>query len=157
MPPYLDACHLDLLDLRRRLSRGAVVIFPTETFYGLGGAPQQATAARILALKGRREGRPLPLIAASPAVARTAVHLDPPARRLWDALTTRWWPGPLTLVARARSGFPPELLAGGQTVGVRVSSNETATTIAELCGGLTVATSANATGTPPALIADDAV
>lgn len=143
-------------DLGARLAAGAVLAYPTETFYGLGCNPRDpAAVTRIVLLKGRPAGRPLPLIAATPGAARSLVRLDPTAKHLWERLTRRFWPGPLTVVALAAPGLAAGVLAGGDAVGVRVSSSGTARRVAGLCGGAIVATSANLSGQRPALSAAD--
>jgi L-threonylcarbamoyladenylate synthase len=134
------------------LRRGGVVAYPTETFYGLGALARDAAAVlRLSALKGRPEGKPLPLVAGSRAQVDEVAELDGPAARLADA----FWPGPLTLVLPARGGLPPEIAAGTGTVGVRVSGSEVARALALAAGGALVSTSANpAAGPPPARLED---
>ncbi|HEY6005102.1 MAG TPA: Sua5/YciO/YrdC/YwlC family protein, partial [Anaeromyxobacter sp.] len=98
------------------LRRGGVVAYPTETFYGLGALARDAAAVgRLIALKGRQEGKPLPLVAGSRAQVDEVAELEGAAARLADA----FWPGPLTLVLPARAGLPREIAAGTGTVGVR--------------------------------------
>ena len=86
---------LDCAAAARCLRRGGVVIFPTETFYGLGClAADAAAVARIYQLKRRPVQRPLPLLAADADQAGAVVWLEaaPPE------LTARFWPGPLSLL-----------------------------------------------------------
>ena len=140
-----------MANLRARLVAGALVTFPTETFYGLGCDPcNPAAVTRLLRAKRRPADKPLPIIAANSAAARALVTLDDAASEVWDALTRQFWPGPLTLAAPAAAGLAAEVLAGGHDVAVRVSSCSTARTLAALCGGVIVATSANRSGEPAA-------
>src|SRR5882672_953130 len=86
---------------------GLVVAYPTDTLYGLAVDPRNAAAVRRLyELKGRAEGSALTLIAADLAHARAAGDLTPNAERL----AARWWPGPLTIVVRARPILAREVL-----------------------------------------------
>lgn len=127
----------------RKLADGGLVIYPTETFYGLAAAINKPEALRRLAkLKGREGHKPMPLIAAD-ELAATALYRDipEPARILMH----RFWPGPLTIVLPARPGLPMEAVGGGE-VGVRVSSHPVATELARRVGPIT-ATSANFAGT----------
>lgn len=153
MPTRLEGRHWgrgQQAELRDRLAAGALVAFPTETFYGLGCDPHnEAAVERLLGAKGRPARHPLPLIAASAPAARIMVTLQPEEERSWKHLTGRFWPGPLTLVATARPGLASGVLAGGESVGLRVSSHEVASTLAAACGGVIVATSANLSGIPP--------
>jgi L-threonylcarbamoyladenylate synthase len=128
------------------IAGGGVVVYPTETFYGLGGHPRLPEAVeRIYAIKGRARGKPLPLIAADCA----AVQLVAAA---WPAVAERlardFWPGPLTLVVAASPWVPAALHAQTGKVAVRVSSHAAAQRLAALVGGLVIATSANRSGAP---------
>jgi L-threonylcarbamoyladenylate synthase len=139
------------------IMRGEVIAYPTETFYGLGADPANAAAIeRIYAIKGRRAGEALPLIAADLDALRE-LGAEPPllARRLAE----KFWPGALTLVLPiapiAAGRFPDALTAGGSTVAVRVPDHPVARAIAAIAGGLITSTSANRSGHPPASTADD--
>jgi L-threonylcarbamoyladenylate synthase len=128
------------------LRRGGVVAYPTETFYGLGAVARDAAAVRRLAgMKGRPDGKPLPLVAGDRAQVDAVAELDAPAERLARA----FWPGPLTLVLPARPGLPPDIAAGTGTVGVRISGSPIARDLAIAAGGALVSTSANIAGAPP--------
>ena len=129
------------------LKAGELVIYPTETFYGLGADPFSAGALKLLfAAKARDAERPVGLIAADTAMAFSiAREISGSARRLADA----FWPGPLTLVLPARDGFAPELV-GADGVAVRVSSDPIARALAAGFGKPITATSANASGKAPA-------
>lgn len=129
------------------LRRGGVVAYPTETFYGLGAlAADGAAVARLVAAKGRPDGKPLPLLAADLAQVEAVATLPALGRRLAAA----FWPGPLTLVVPARPGLHPAVTGGGATVGVRITSSPVAAALARAAGGALVATSANLAGEPPA-------
>ena len=79
----------------RLLRAGRLVVFPTETVYGLGANALDAEAvARIYAVKGRPATSPLIVHVASVEMARSLVHWPELAERL----ARRFWPGPLTLV-----------------------------------------------------------
>ena len=128
------------------LREGGVVAIPTDTLYGLAADPwNPAAVARIFAIKGREEDRPLPLVAANVTqVTRWIGEMDRVASRLAE----RFWPGPLTLVMRAPAELPSNVTAGGGTIGIRVPAH--AVTIA-LCAAFDrpiTATSANTSGQP---------
>ena len=126
------------------LARGGVVIYPTETYYGLGGHPGLLSAIeRIYKIKGRAFTKPLPLIASDlEAVFRAAAEWPPVARRLAEV----FWPGPLTLILDAASSLLPLLHAHSGKVAVRISSHPVAQALARAIGGLLTATSANQSG-----------
>jgi L-threonylcarbamoyladenylate synthase len=128
------------------LRAGGVVVYPTETFYGLGAlATAGETLERLACAKLRPEGKPLPLVAADRAQVAAVATLDGPAARLADL----FWPGPLTLVLPATPDLHPAITAGTGTVGVRVPGSEVARALAEAAGGALVSTSANLSGGPP--------
>lgn len=145
--------------VKRCFEDGGVAVFPTETFYGLGGDPRKpGLVARVAALKGRSRGQALPLLAADGEVAAAAVHfLDEEDERQWRRLADALWPGPLTLVAKASPGLAPGVPAGDGSVGVRVPGLALARHLAQLCGGLLVATSANRSGGTAQVTAEAAV
>jgi len=81
------------------LQAGAVVIFPTETVYGIGtNVFSRAGIQRIYKLKGRHDRKPLALLVPTLAAARPLVDIIPPEA---ERLAKRFWPGPLTLVLQA--------------------------------------------------------
>ncbi|HBL39323.1 TPA: threonylcarbamoyl-AMP synthase [Candidatus Uhrbacteria bacterium] len=136
------------------LRHGGVVVFPTETSYGLSADATNARAvARVARLKGRPSEKTFPLIVSSTAMADRYAHL----RCLGHRLAKKFWPGPLTLVVEARKnvGLARGIVARDGTVALRVSSNETARALARGLGRPIVSTSANRAGEPPAYDALD--
>jgi L-threonylcarbamoyladenylate synthase len=126
----------------RRLKQGAVLVYPTETFYGLGARAFDSKAnRRILELKEREEGKPLPLIASDrDQIEMLTGHVSEDLERLAEA----FWPGPLTLVVPARPGLDGPL-AHVMTVAVRVSGSVIARELARATASPLTATSANRT------------
>jgi L-threonylcarbamoyladenylate synthase len=130
------------------LARGGLVIFPTDTLYGLAADPRiPAAVERVFAIKGRPAGQPLPLIAASLAQVEQAFGEMTAATRL---LAECFWPGPLTLVIDAGGRIAPAALGPDQTTAVRVPAHEVARGLSATLGFPIVSTSANRTGEPGA-------
>lgn len=131
----------------RTLRAGGLVAFPTETFYGLGAAADHVGAVRrVFTVKGRPETQPLLVLVDSPAmVERLVAELPDMARELMR----RHWPGPLTLVLRARPDLPVEVTGGTGTVGVRLSSHPVAQGLVRTLGAPVTAPSANPARRPP--------
>jgi len=128
------------------LRAGGVVAFPTETFYGLGAAALDAAAARrVVAVKGRPDGKPLLVLVDSAAMVEVVAREIPPRAR---ELMARYWPGPLTLVLPARPEVPDEVTAGSGTVGVRLSPHPVARGLVRALGAPVTAPSANRSGQP---------
>ena len=136
------------------LKRGEVIVFPTETFYGLGADAFNETAVeQVVFLKGRSPESPIPIIIADEKMLKRVVRdLPPIAVRLID----HFWPGPLTLVLPATEGLPEALLNKDGGVGVRVSSHPVATQLSRELNRPLTATSANPSGKEPARTVDEA-
>jgi L-threonylcarbamoyladenylate synthase len=121
-----------------------VVVFPTETVYGLGVDARSADAvARLVALRGRDEGKPILVLVTDVAMAETVVAEMPESAR---RLAARFWPGPLTLVLPARRDLPAPLTAGTGTIGVRVPGHPDALALVGGLGRPVTAPSANPPG-----------
>jgi L-threonylcarbamoyladenylate synthase len=130
------------------LDRGEVIIFPTETLYGLGAhALNQAALDAVFRLKGRDQNTPLPVLVSDQAMLGQLVETIPPLGRV---LMERFWPGPLTLVLPARANIPKPLLNASGGVGVRISSQPIAMELVRALGAPLTATSANPSGAEPA-------
>jgi L-threonylcarbamoyladenylate synthase len=136
------------------LAAGELVVFPTESFYGLGAdALSDAAVSRLVEVRGREAGKPILVLLADVAMAAAvAGEFSPPAQRL----AARFWPGPLTLVLPARAGLPAALTAGGGTVGVRVSGHAAARALPARLGRPVTAPSANPPGAAAPRRLDDA-
>ncbi len=131
---------------------GGVVIYPTDTVYGLGCDPANVDATRrICEIKGRAD-KPLPLACSDVETARRIVEFNPIAERLAE----HFWPGPLTMVLPARVDYPIWVTHGARTLGVRVPDHQVARRLAKLSGGVIVSTSANKSGEPPPKTAQEA-
>jgi len=127
-----------------------VIIFPTETSYGIGClASSEEAAERVLQLKGRPSGKPLPVLLPS-SKSLHALNLETPLISLADA----FWPGALTLIIPAYPGLAKAVTQGTNMVGVRVSAHPMAQALVQAVGAPIVATSANRTGEPAAFEID---
>ncbi|MFB6161872.1 MAG: L-threonylcarbamoyladenylate synthase [Halococcoides sp.] len=133
------------------IERGEVVIYPTETVYGLGADPLDPDAIeRVFAAKSRDRDRPISMGVPDLATAEQYVRLDEHER----AFGERFLPGPVTLVARKRSIVPDALTGGRDRVGIRVPDHPRARDLLGRAGPLT-ATSANPSGDPaPTTVAE---
>jgi len=125
---------------------GGVIVYPTDTFYGLGANPNNPLAVKkLFEIKGRRADQPILLLIPDPVYVRDwAVEITPQAERLMK----RFWPGPLTLVFKAREGVMPALTAGRGTIGLRVPGNALTQKLLFYLGSALTGTSANIAGEP---------
>jgi L-threonylcarbamoyladenylate synthase len=129
---------------------GGLVVYPTDTVYGLGCDPFNVTAVRrLIRIKGARD-KPLPILSSSLDEAERVAELSEQARRI----ARRFWPGPLTLVLPNKS-LPNEVTFGLPTVGVRIPDHRIALGLIRWSGGVLVGTSANkASVSPPTTAAE---
>jgi L-threonylcarbamoyladenylate synthase len=130
------------------LKRGHVIVFPTETLYGLGAdALNEAAVEKVFQLKDRNPNNPIPVLVADREMLRSLVAKVPTtAQKLMD----RYWPGPLTLVLPGQKNIPKPLCNPDGRVGVRISSQPIATLLVNGLGRPLTATSANLSGKEPA-------
>lgn len=143
----------DLRSAAEWLAGGGIVAFPTDTLYGFAVDVRDAAAVRrLFEVKGRSARAALPLIAASTAQVVEATGALTARER---ALTSAFWPGPLSLVRDAPAWLPAEVHGGHRTVAVRVPDHRVARSLAEAFGGMIAATSANRSGQAPAVVASD--
>ena len=114
----------DIAEGARRLAKGEVIAFPTETVYGLGADATNADAVgKIFSLKGRPGDHPLIVHFAEAAqLDEFAIDIPPGAR----TLAARFWPGPLTIILRKSARVPANVTGGQDTVGLRCPAHPVA-------------------------------
>lgn len=135
------------------LNNGGLVVFPTDTVYGLAAWPYVAEyVERLYVVKGRSSAQAIALLL--PGIeALEKVAIDPGESAL--RLAERFWPGPLTLIVPKHPGLP-DVLSPLPTIGVRVPDHEVALDLLNLTGPLAV-TSANLSGRENSLTAQQAL
>ena len=141
----LSLYESELSDASDIIRHGGLVVFPTETVYGLGADGTDADACRrIYAAKGRPSDNPLIIHIALPTDAEDYVYTS----ELYYRLAERFMPGPLTVIMRAKDSVPEATRAGLPTVAVRCPENVIARRLIELSGVPIAAPSANLSGSP---------
>lgn len=124
---------------------GGLVVFPTETVYGLGADGTNAEAAmKIYQAKGRPSDNPLIIHIADPADAEKYAYTNDTYYKLAEA----FMPGPLTLVLRSKDTVPKTTRGGLDTVAVRCPSHPVANALIRAAGVPIAAPSANLSGSP---------
>jgi len=128
----------EITAIAKDVSKGQLVIFPTETVYGIGAlCTRPKSVQQIYRIKGREKRKPM------------AYHLGAikqlnqvPFQRtaIFEALRKRFWPGPLTMIVRGKAN---------QTIGLRFPLHDAARAMIRHCQGPLLATSANRSGQPP--------
>ena len=131
------------------IREGGLVVFPTETVYGLGGNGLDAEAAKkIYAAKGRPSDNPLIIHVARPCDVYHYVLTDEVTAELYEGLAKAFMPGPLTVILPKRDCIPLSTTGGLDSVAVRCPSHPVAHALIEAAGVPIAAPSANLSGKP---------
>jgi L-threonylcarbamoyladenylate synthase len=126
------------------IQAGGVIVYPTETLYGIGAnAWDGAAIAKVRAIKKREGQKPiLVIIGSEQHLSALTSEVSEEARML----IARFWPGPLTLVFKATKEVPDLLSRGSGSIGVRIPSSALCHRLLSLCGCPLTSTSANISG-----------
>jgi L-threonylcarbamoyladenylate synthase len=136
------------------LRRGELVVFPTDTVYGVGTSPWSEDAiARLFAVKGRHTEKAIPILLADGADLAQVTESVPDAAA---QLIARFWPGPLTLIVPKGGGLPANI-SHNNGIAVRMPDHDAARAIIRAAGGAVATTSANRSGAPAARSAAEAL
>jgi len=136
------------------LKGGGVIAFPTDTVYGLGaGIAISAAVERVYRIKERPRHMALPLLLADLSQLEKVVSSIPTSALL---LAEKFWPGPLTLVLLKSDSVSEIVSGGGETIAVRIPAHPIPTALARGVGTAIIGTSANLSGQPSALTAEEA-
>lgn len=137
------------------LRQGRLIVYPTDTVYGLGCRIDDEDAVRrIYEIKGRPPTEPLPVLLADPMQVPAYARGVSAAAQL---LINHFWPGALTLVFLRSDRIPPAVAGGGETVGLRVPAHPIPRALARAMLTPIIGTSANSHGMPAPVTAQLAV
>ncbi len=142
----LEPTHENIKLAAEVIKEGGLVVFPTETVYGLGAnALDEVAVKKVYEAKGRPSDNPMIVhIARASDIGQTTRMLSPDIVNLID----NFWPGPLTLIVKSKDTIPKVTRGGLETVGVRLPDNEIARELIELSGVPIAGPSANISGRP---------
>ena len=134
------------------LKNSGIIAYPTESFYALGVlATDKEAVRRLYALKERPAVKPLPVIVGDMETLESVITNIPSSA---EYLIKRFWPGPLTLIFKARENIPGLLTGNTGKVAVRIPGESVALDLARALRLPITATSANPSGKPPAQYPD---
>ena len=150
MQKYLDLRedkdYTKINEVAKKIKGGGIVIFPTETVYGIGvNALDEDAVKKLYQVKQRPLDKPISLLVSNvdmiEQVAKDITQLE-------YALIKEFFPGPLTIILKKKNVVPDIVTANGSTVGVRMPKNEIALKLIEYAGVPIAAPSANISGHP---------
>jgi len=129
------------------LKDGGIVIFPTDTAFGIGcRIDNEVAVKRLFTIRKRPETKAVPVLVSSISMAQE--YLQPISQEVVEVMK-KYWPGALTIVLQSKREKIPELVrGGGETVGVRMPDHQTTLALITGVGAPLVGTSANFSGEP---------
>lgn len=138
------SCDSDLETLASEIQQGKVVIYPTDTVYGLGSNPRSLPGVeRCYDIKIRHKAKKMPVLVSDVRFARTLVRFGNKS----SALASSFWPGKLTIILQIiDSTLPRELVGSDRTLAVRIPNHHCCLKLISACGGCLIGTSANISG-----------
>ena len=142
-PCTIEACAKEAAEV---LGAGGIILFPTDTLYGLGAdALSDEAVAKIYEIKGRDEHKPIHGIASDLNMIEMYGDLNPIGR----VIAQKFFPGPLTLILEKHPEFDSGITKGINTIGFRIPDNQFCLETAKKFGRPFTATSANKSGKIP--------
>jgi L-threonylcarbamoyladenylate synthase len=138
-----NAVKQALAQAQKVLEAGGLVIYPTETVYGIGADAQSAPAIdKLLAYKGRREGKPLSIAVDSKQMADQYVLINQQAREFYN----HFLPGPYTVISKSKNMVDQRVESEFGTLGIRIPDYPLILDLVRNFGRAITSTSANASG-----------
>lgn len=137
--------EVNIGEIVKALKQGKVIVYPTETCYGLGcDATNQSAVKKLFAIKHREENKPVLVLVSDIEMSKKYVQWSP----MLEEMARKYWPGPLTIVAKVKNqntGLSAGVLGKDNTVAFRISSHPFAGDLTKSLGCPLVSTSANIT------------
>lgn len=143
---YYCSNNADIYKCASVVSSGGIVVYPTDTIYGIGCDPyNDVSVQRIFKIKARNKKKPLPILAARLEDIEKIVSLG----KIGKLLARNYWPGALTIVSPLKdNNISTQLTAGKRIIGVRIPNNNCILQLLKHCKYL-AGTSANISGEKP--------
>ena len=142
-----NALNIDYEEIERYLRAGKLIIYPTDTVYGVGGIIEsEETIENIYKAKERNFKSPLIVLVSDMEKIEKIAYINEKNREKIEKLIKRFWPGGLTIILKRKDNVPDIMVSGGATVGVRMPEHEIALNIISRAGGMLPTTSANISG-----------
>lgn len=145
----------EIKEIATEIKKGKIVIFPTETVYGIGtNALDEQACNEIFEIKGREKEKPLIVLISDKNMLNTIAK---EINEIEKKLIEKFWPGPLTIVLQKKENIPYIVTAGKEEVSVRMTSGKIAQKLVQEADIPIVAPSANLSGKPTGVNPKDIV
>lgn len=139
--------NIDLEIIKNRLINDGVIIYPTDTVYGVGASIDSLKGlCKIYEIKERDFKSPLIALLSKVEYVEKIAIIDEEKKTIIEKLANRFWPGALTIILNKKKTVPDIIVSGGKTIGVRIPDLKLAQEIIESIGGILPTTSANISG-----------
>ncbi|STO31993.1 tRNA(ANN) t(6)A37 threonylcarbamoyladenosine modification protein [Fusobacterium necrogenes] len=139
--------NINFLEIANSLNSGELIIYPTDTVYGIGGViSSEETIKSIYKAKERSFKSPLIVLISDVKKIEEIAYISEENRKIVERLIAKFWPGGLTIILRKKEWIPNVMTAFGDTVGIRMPALDVALKIIESAGGMLPTTSANISG-----------
>lgn len=130
----------------RVIKNGGVVIFPTDTVYGIGTLPQKESVEKIYKIKKRDYSKKIIALISDIKVLKSLVQESCENMSKINKILEKYWPGELTVIFRANRDFTKKFDVQMTTIGIRIPKNKLVLELIEKSGGVLLTTSANISG-----------
>lgn len=139
--------NIDLKKIKEKLDHGNIIVYPTDTVYGVGASIDSLEGInRIYSAKERSFTSPLIALISSIEYIDKIALIEEDKRVVIEKLAKEYWPGALTIILNKKEIVPGVMVSNGKTVGVRIPKLKIAQEIIEAAGGVLPTTSANLSG-----------
>lgn len=139
--------NIDLEVIKNELNNNGIIIYPTDTVYGVGASIDSLKGLqKIYEAKERNFSSPLIALLSKVEYIEKIAIIDEERKIIIEKLASEFWPGALTIILNKKENVPGIMVSNGETVGVRIPALKLAQDIIESVGGILPTTSANISG-----------
>lgn len=147
MKKLFESNNLNYKEISNMIADGALIIYPTDTVYGLGASIEvKKSLDKIYEVKKRTKKSPLIALLSDKKYVEKIAIINEVNRQKIEKLIEIFWPGGLTIILDKKKKIPSNMVSNGSSVGIRVPNHKLAIKIIESCGGILATTSANISG-----------
>lgn len=139
--------NIDLEVIKNELNNDGIIIYPTDTVYGVGASIDSLKGLqKIYEAKERNFSSPLIALLSKVEYIEKIAIIDEEKKIIIEKLASEFWPGALTIILNKKENVPDIMVSNGETVGVRIPDLKLTQDIIESVGGILPTTSANISG-----------